>query len=315
VTLLYVERARREPAPPPVVADVRSIWLESLDRTVTVPFDNRPVVLRPGFLGLESAPVSSVVATSPGVEGGFVEQVSTVTRPVMLPVAVVGRSQGAVWSAKRRIAEVVKPGQHVTSEGAFRVVCSSPSGVRELTCVYLSGLEGDETGNPFFSRFGLNLLAVDPFARDRDPRVVEFSISASSMVMVSDDPATAGPRGLASSVVIGENMPVEVGSEIPVWPRMDFVGPFDPLTVSASTGMSISVPGGVPSGSTLTVITDPRAKSIRLDGQLAAGMVARGSRIGAPFRPGLNNLNVAASGADENSRIVLSWRGGWRSLW
>lgn len=289
--------------------------VESLDRSAAVRFDSNPVTLRSGFTGLEQAPVSLAISNSPGVEGGAIEQAQTVSRPIMLPLAVYGRDQASAWAAVQRLVEVVRPGEAVTREGSFRLVASSTSGVRELTCAYLSGLEGIETGNPRFDQIALSLIAVDPYARDRDPRSVEFTLGEQTSRMVSANPGTAGSRKLGSSVVIGEDMPVEIVSGIPVWPRLDFTGPFSPLTVTASTGMSISVPGGVPAGQTLTVVTDPRNKSIRLQGNLAAGLVARGSRIGAPFQPGINNLSVAATGATAASRIVLSWRGGWRSLW
>lgn len=308
------------PAPPLVTTvsvplEGRSFWVESLDRTVRVPFDNAPVVLRPGFLGLGMAPDDVVTSTSPGVDGGFLEEIRTLARSFALPVSIVGRTQAEQWAARDRLAAILRPEGVTTAEGTFRLICSSPSGTRELTAVYRSGLEGDDTGVPQFDRMVLTCEALDPFARDRDARSIEFTIGASSGSMTSADPATAGPRQLGSSVVIGEGMPIDIVSGIPVWPRLDFTGPFDPLTVSASTGMTISVPDGVPAGQTLTVVTDPRNKSIRLDGELAAGMVARGSRIGSPFQPGLNSLSVAASGATEDSRIVLSWRGGWRSMW
>jgi hypothetical protein len=315
VTIVFAELPPVEvPQTAAVVrADTRSYWLESLDGSVRVPFDNQPVSLVRGAVGLDVAPTDVAWSTTPGVEGGFVDESRTVPRPVLLPLAIVADSQPALWAAKGLIRQVVRPGESVTAEGAFNLVCSSLSGTRQLTCVYLSGLEG-VTRVPHYDRFALELLAVDPFARDRTERVVEFTLGDSTGSMVSADPATAGPRQLGSSVVIGDAMPIDIVSGIPVWPRIDFTGPFSPLTVSASTGMSISVPGGVPAGQTLTVVTDPRNKSIRLDGALAAGMVARGSKVGAPFLPGLNHLSVAATGATSASRIVLSWRGGWRSL-
>lgn len=295
--------------------DSRSFRLESLDGSLVVPLDGAPVKLLTGAVGLEVAPVDVAMSRSPGIEGASFDEASFGPRPMLLPLSVRAKTQAAMWDAANRLAEVVSPGRVLTSEGSFRLVCSSASGTRQLTLAYLSGLEGDEIGVPGYKRVALEVIAADPFARDRESRSVEFSLGVSSSRMTSADPATAGTRKLGSSVVIGEDMPVEVVSGIPVWPRLDFTGPFAPLTVTASTGLSITVVSGVPAGSTLTVVTDPRNKSIRMDGQLAAGMVSRGSRIGSPFRPGLNSLNVSASGATEASRIVLSWRGGWRSLW
>jgi hypothetical protein len=317
VTIVYgvVPEPVLSAAPVVVRSESRTFWVESLDRSVVVPFDNAPVVLRAGFLGLDDAPDDVVTSTSPGVDGSFLEELRTLPRAFALPLSIVARTQAEAWAAKAALKAVMRPRGVQTFEGTFRLVCSSSTGTRELTAVYRSGLEGDDTGVPQFDRMVVNCEALDPFARDRTERVVEFTLGDSTGSMVSATPATAGPRQLGSSVVIGDAMPIDIVSGIPVWPRIDFVGPFSPLTVTASTGMSISVPGGVPAGQTLTIITDPRNKSIRLDGALAAGMVARGSKVGAPFLPGLNHLSVAATGATSASRIVLSWRGGWRSLW
>lgn len=314
MSIVYADSLSRPVASSGPHAELRSIWLESFDRKVVVPFDDAPFTLLPEVTGLGVGPVDVVTSSTPGVDGGFVEEIRGVSRPVLLPLEVGGAGWSSRRVAIRRLQEVCQVGQFVTHSGGFQVVGASPLGVRQMDLVYLSGLEGDEA-LPGVDRIPLAALAVDPFARDREVRSVEFSLGVSTGVMVSSDPAGAGPRQLGSSVVIGDNMPVDIVSGIPVWPRIDVTGPFDPLTVEANTGMNISMPDGVPAGSTFTAILDPRNRSFRLNGALAAGMIARGSRVGRPFLPGLNFLSVSASGADEDSRIVLSWRGGWRSLW
>ena len=74
------------------------------------------------------------------------------------------------------------------------------------------------------------------------------------------------------------------------------------------------MPGAVVAGSVLTIVTDPRAKSIRLDGVPAPGLVARGSRL-MPLVKGRNTLSVSAAGATASSRVSVSWRGLYLGLW
>jgi hypothetical protein len=137
------------------------------------------------------------------------------------------------------------------------------------------------------------------------------------------------PGMLSSGAVIGAGMNVVVESDVPVYPNLTLVGPMDSFTGSLSpvvvnldgttttlTGStwSVSIPPGVPTGQTFSMVTDPRARSIRLNGALAAGRVALGSTL-RPFYPGQNVLSVTAPGGNDDTKIFLSWRELYRSLW
>lgn len=316
MSVVYVDGGPSRPAPAVrAPLESRRLWVESLDGRLRLPFDGFPVKLLDDSMGLEEAPVEPGVLTSPDFDGGSLEEILTTVRPMLLHLSIRGVSQEITWAAKKLLRDIIQPGVAVTPEGSFKVGCSSLSGTRELVAVYQSGLEGDRISLPRYERLNLRVLSMDPFSRDRTTRSPSYGVDSGAGVMVSTNPATAGPRMLGSSVVLGQNIPLTVGGEVPVWPRLDFIGPFSPLTVDASTGLRIRVPGGVPEGSTLTIITDPRHKSIRLNDGLASGMLTRDSWLGAPFRPGTNFLNVEASGANPDSRVIVTWRAGWRSLW
>lgn len=303
--------------------------LESLDRSRRIPLDDsmgwRALA---GATGLDMPPMDVVTSLVPGVAGSVLEDVRAEERPVFLPIMVTAGDQTSVThhALMDELRDLVDP-----LNGEFRVVGVTPRAERELTVVYTGGLEGQygttEAGL-YWRKFGLNATACQPFARDRADRVVEFAMSSGGGPFLGPVGGTNAlwPRSLATAAVIGDNMRVTVGSEVPVFPTVELVGPMDSfagtMRLADATlppfygGMewSVSVPQGVPEGSTLRLVTDPRARSIRMDGQLAAGRVARGSTL-RPFYPGVNVLDVSAPGGTDETRVRLLWRELHRSLW
>lgn len=308
------------PAAPPTQTrrDTRTIWLESFDGQLQVPFDGAPVKMLRGALGLTKAPEEPIVSRSPGVPGGFLDDVRVLTRQVMLPLQVLAPTQGQAWEAVAKLRAVTRYNRRrSTRDGSCYLMCSSSSGIRRLTVAYVSGLEGEDGGMPNLARFALQLIAVDPYARDREPRSIPFELPDEDEAFLSDDPAhTWDTRALASSTVFGQNMVADIASEAEVHPTIEVVGPFGPgLHIAADSGLSLLVPDGIRTGQTLTVVTEPRAKSIRLDGQIAGGRVARPHRFGEAFVPGPNRMSVVGSGATSASKVRVLWRGGWESMW
>ncbi|GII98394.1 hypothetical protein CLV28_0716 [Sediminihabitans luteus] len=320
MTYVIYATVRTPEVPERPVLDSRRIWLESLDGTqqIDFPTDRRTRRLRllRGMQGAGVPPIDLTTGVVPGTAGGFVEDVTTAARPMLLPFAVRTRDQAQQWEAVQALRDLTDPTKGMTRDGNFRLVCSSASGVRQLTLAYRSGLEGHDLANPRYDELVLDVVAMDPFARDREERSLEFFLGTGAPFL--DGPAGAGGLwgsiGLAPSTVIGEGMAVAMDSTIPFYPTISITGPADSVLITADSGLRIDVPAGVPAGSTLVIVTDPRGKSTRLDGALAAGRVARGS-LYRPFVPGTNVIDVTAPGATSATRLALSWRGGYRSLW
>lgn len=313
--------ASREPIP--------TLTLESLDGSRVIALGRGTGWIRmPGSTGLEMPPVDVVTHTVPGVPGSILSEVRVEERPIFIPIHAASRDAQqvthlAMMDALRSLIDPVT--------GMFRLVGTTVRSSRQLTAVYTGGLEGadgrDDAGL-YWRKFGLQAIACQPFAQARFDRTVEFAAGAGAGPFLGAAGGTnvPWPRALSSSAVVGDNMLVNVASEVPVYPVIDLVGPMDSFagTVSLQDGSlppffggqqwSISIPSGVPSGSTFRMVTDPRAKSFRMDGQLAAGRVARGSQL-RPFYPGVNVMDVVAPGSDENTRVRISWRELHRSLW
>lgn len=311
------------PKPPRLVRDSRNLWFESMDGSVVIPIarDGHPGPWRllPRHEGLGVAPTELDVSAAPGVAGGFVEGVITTTRPTVLPLSLRTATQAEQWERVQELRDLTDPTVGMTRDGNFKVVCSSASGTRELVLAYRAGLEGDSMDLPHYERIVLQALAVQPFALDREERSAEFFIAdtdAGFLAASPSDPEAVvfGDLSLAPSEVIGEDMPVVMTSAVPVYPTVEITGPADSVLITADTGLRIDVPTGVDAGDTLRIVMSPRAASIRLNGVPAAGKLALGSRR-MPFTSGQNLIDVAAPGATSETKLVLTWRGGHRSLW
>lgn len=323
------------PAPPPRPV-IPKLILESWDGSRRIPLDDSTGwKALAGATGLVMPPVDVATAPLPGAHGSTLTGVRVEERPVFVPIKVTASDRRFVTHQAMvdSLLDLVDP-----LTGEFRLVGVTERGERELACVYTGGLEGafgvDEFGLSW-RKIGLKALACQPFARSRTPRTVEFGVDVDTepFLGVAGGTDSPWPPALGSTNVIGENMEVIVGSEVPVHPALDLVGPMDsfagdltPLVPRPGDGVwSVSIPAGVPAGSTLRLVTDPRARSIRLgvgdplttanwSGSLAAGRVARGSSL-SPFRRGLNILNVSAPGGSDTTRVRLSWFELYRSLW
>lgn len=305
------------PARPASVADPRHLWLEGPSGTW---LESAQAFIMAGFKGHGLPPSEVITETSPGMDGAWLREVRVGPREVFLPVFISSPDPVSQINALAAFRRLVQPYGDQGLDGTLKLVGSSHLGVRELSCVYLDGMEGEEgtQGNLYWCTIGLRLLAVDPWPRARETRTVSFGVGSSGEVFITaaadSDGSNPWPRRLTSAVVIGEGMQITVNSEVPVWTDLTIRGPVDSFAGSMSTGWSVSIPDGIADGSTFQMVTDPRRKSIRLDGEKAAGLVALGS-VTKPFTPGLNVLDVVAPGGDAGTSLSLSWREAFWSLW
>lgn len=325
MTFFVLATVRSASTPPKPEYDSRNLWLESWDGTVAmpVPIDNLPheMIGQRGILGLGVAPTDLATEGTPGVAGSRVVDVIERDRPVALPLAFIADNQPDLWATIQRLRDLTDPTRGMTPDGNFRIVCSSSSGVRQIGLAYRSGLEGADLEYCGTDRAVLDLLAPMPFAEDREDTVSpEYALGGGGLNFFAwDDADAAAPNfadlELAPDVILGDNMPLQITSALPVYPTIEIVGPTGPgVILEANTGLHLKVPDGIPEGSTLRIVTDPRRKSIRLDGALAAGMIGRGSRL-APLSLGQNLISITAPGATSETRLRLTWRGMHRSLW
>lgn len=317
IFLASVASAPPTPVAPPY--DSRRLWFESWDGQVVMPIPLEgfaEMIAQRGMLGLGVAPTDLATEGTPGVAGSRIVDVIERDRPVAMPVAFLADDQVDLWDVVQRLRDLTDPTHGMTQDGNFRLVCASTSGTRQLNLGYRSGLEGEDLEQYGVDSAVLDLLAPMPYAEDRQDQSRDFRLAVEAMPFLSP-PGTDNPWGtlqLAPSSIAGAATPIEMFSSVPVYPVIEITGPADSVLIEGANGLRIDVPDGVPGGSTLRIVTDPRHKSIRLDGTLAAGMVARGSRL-EPFSRGTTLVDVTAPGADSDTLLRLTWRGLHRGLW
>lgn len=300
-------------APPvtPVITPDVVLWLESWDGTQRVALSSGPVRWRAGAVGLGVPPVTTYLSTAPDTPGARVATVATGPRQVLLPLTIGGDSWAETWDAIQLVRDITDPTAGVGPDGSFRLVATSPRGTRQLGLVYQAGLEGD--GNPSQVRQNrvLDLVASQPFAEEREEQTQPFILQQDTAPFLG---GVWGQIYLVSSAVAGSDTPINMFSAVPVYPTIEITGPADSVLITADSGLRISVPGGVPAGQTLRIVTDPRRKSIRLDGAAAAGRLSLDSRL-VPFGQGETLVDVSAPGATAATLLRLTWRGLHRGLW
>ena len=311
---------------------IPKLVLESMDGSVRIPLDGTGGFIRmPGSTGLEMPPMEVVTQGIPGVPGTRLADVRVMQRPIFIPIYLGADGDTLAFRQMlRTLYRLIDP----LDVNTFRLVGETSTGSRELIVTYVSGLEGADdamASGLSWAKVGLNLVANSPYARGRTDRTLEFRYvsSPTPFLGVVGGSDTPWPSALSSTAVIGTGMAVTVESDIPVYPVVELVGPMDSFTgtlspvVVASDGTettvteqawSVSIPAGVPANGTFRAVTDPRSRSFRLNGALAGGRVALGSRL-RPFYPGRNTLDVAAPGTTEATIIRISWRPLFRSLW
>lgn len=296
------------------------LWLESMDGTTVIPLTHQDsrgqVLLQPGFLGLGSPPVDVAVGATPGVPGGFVEDITVMPRDVVLPLKIWGRTDDHKWSAVHALRQLTYPARGMTRTGSFRLVCHSNAGIRELVLTYKSGLEGDMHGRVAPERVVLSAVAVDPIVRDRTDTVLPFPlIPGGPFLSRAGTQYPWGTRRLSASTIGGLGMQVTIASEVEEYPDILLDGPApDGAHIKANSGLDLTIRGGVLEGQTLHIVTDPRARSARLDTAKAWSMIGRPSAL-LPMSPGLNVLDVTVPGASSTTMLRLSYRAGHLAMW
>lgn len=295
--------------------DSREFWLESWDGSQVLPIGGYhhegALQLQTGNAGLEEAPTDVFVDRLAQASGGVVVDAQSPPRPILLPLQVNTRDQAEQLREVQALRDLTDPTVDMTRDGNFRLVCRSASGTRQLGLVRRSGMEGTGGLLPWSARYVLDCVAPQPFAEDRDVQTRPFQLEQPDTPFLG---GVWGQIGLVSSRIAGPDTPVVMTSAVPVYPTITVTGPASSVLITGDNGLRLDVPDGLEALEVLTWVTDPRHRSVRVNGALAAGRLARGSRP-APFGLGTTTLSVSAPDATGDTRLVISWRGLHRSLW
>jgi hypothetical protein len=301
--------------------ETRRLTLRTLDGSDEQMFVDDSWVIMPGATGLGVPPVEVITQQTPGMDGAWLREIRVQPREVFLPI-FVGSDTGQVdyLAQLDRLQDFLDfrvAADPTATDGTLLLVSDSPSGQRQLPVVYTAGLEGDEgqtVAGTWWATLGLRLLAVDPWWRDATTTVLEFRVGDGEPFLATADSGHPWPRRLSPSVTAGVAMPVAVGGRVPVWPTIDVVGPAgDGTTISTGAGMAVEL-AAIDDGETLTLVTDPRRRSARVDGEPAWDRISTGPTF-RPLPAGAADISVVVPDADDDTRVRLSWQPGWRAPW
>lgn len=311
------------PSTPPILSreDSRTLWLESLDGSIVLPLNvDVDRILRAGATGLQLPPLDVVTATTPGMPGSWLQETSVLEREVFLPLEFASDSSHQEFLAKLKELRGLIAGAFGTvdigSTGTFRLGASSVHGERLLDVTYKSGWEGAWGGSDSGTRwekFGLTLVAVDPFFRAREYTEYRYEIADGEVFIGSGDGTNPWPRRLAPSVSLGSDMRIPVTGEVPVWIEMIVDGPATVASIQFP-GTNIAMTSAVADGAELVLVTDPRKRSARLNGAVAWSKITMASTF-APLLPGVNTINVQLSASSDGTAMTMRWLEGFLSAW
>lgn len=308
------------PTTPPILEreDTRRVWLESMDGSLVVPLNvDVDRILKAGVTGLQLPPLDVVSSRTPGMPGGWLQEVNVLEREVFLPLKFASDASHTEFLSKltelRGLITPIWDLVDVGDTGTFRLGVSSASGERLLDVTYRDGWTGDWGGAASggrFENFGLNLVAVDPFFHAREYTEFTYGVADGEVFLSSTD-ANAWPRAVSASVTIGAGMRMTVRGDVPAWVEMEVDGPATIAELSfPGTRMTMTSP--VADGSSLVLVTDPRRRSARLDGQVAWPYIDASSKF-APLRPGVNVVNVQLGSSGEDTSMTVRWKESWLS--
>jgi hypothetical protein len=264
--------------PDPRFNDTRRLDFRSLTGD-TLAFDTASWIPRTGIEGLHMPPREVVRGQVPGLTGSLLTEIRDVERLVSFPVFV-----------------------------------GSDDGHR----AHLEGMEGSEgvDSGVWWASFGLRLLAVDPYWHGEawSTRTLRVPGPLGWLSAANGTYTAPWPGGITNSLVIGANMPVDVTGDAPSWAAAEVVGPATTFRAQTSSGLDVSLVGGLAAGETLRVVTDPRGRDVTFNGVRDWSRVAPGDRW-EPMLPGRSSVTLTMADATEASSARLFGESLFKRAW
>ena len=319
--LLASTQAPSTPLAPSLYADTRILWLEAPDGSRVHRESREPGAtgaawfIMPGLRGLGMPETRIIEQGGLGFAGSWVREVRVDARDVFVPIHLMADSHAAYNAALSELMDFVDPTRWAPgADGTLKLVATSTLGTREIQVMFVGGFEGVYGGTDsggYWGTFGLTFRAPQPYWSAREDTSRSFRLSAGS-VFLSRSEAYPWPRSISPTTVIGDDMPVVVAGEIPVWPSIDIVAPGSGVTVETSTGMRVVVQEILAGQATLA--TDPRRRRFTLNGESRWDLIGAGPQL-RRLVPGANTVSVVMPGASGDSLVRVRWRELFRAAW
>ncbi|MEW2575376.1 hypothetical protein [Streptomyces syringium] len=290
------------------------------------------IAILPGPTGMDAPPWQATVSEYAGLDGGQVVKTRAATRRINLPLLLWARSRPELLTLRRRLIAAVMPGP------ATLRVAEADGSARSIGVHYMGGLEGDEGSDNAglaYARYGLQLVAPDPYWYG-PLRTATFRVRGGTPHFLSRLPAPAGTSGdgdvgeteffplrIGASVIGESGVPIDVTSDTDVWPVWRITGPLGtqdagqpavPVRIAnITTGQVLALNYAVPAGATVVIDTRPGIKAVHRETPGGGQGENLWPHVGGaaalwPLVPGTNQLVVTAAGADDRSAVTLSYQ-------
>lgn len=281
------------------LAESRTISFRSLDGTQFLPCTGREFVAMQGILGFDLVTPNIVEAGVPGMDGTRITDITYGSRDVSFPMFLASTSSHLQYLSNRAtLRRLFNPRavDYRTTDGTFDLVSTSGNPAnpqsRSLRCTYKGGWEGSreqDRSGAWWEKVVFDFLAVQPYWKGTPWSTEIISVPAAVSFFGTFPPS------LSSSRALGSDIAITVPGDAPSWLSVDLVGPASSFTVTAP-GLSLSVPAGLGSGETATLVTDPRGRTMKFNGVTNWARVAPSDRYRL-FLPGDATINVTLTGA------------------
>jgi hypothetical protein len=259
-----------------------------------------------GVKGLDVPEVEYVTIQLPGIDGAPVTDVYASPRTVLMPMKISGATRGEFLDRKRAFELALDP----LVAGQLELMQSDGRRFR-LNARYLGGLEGSEEvgegGDTTWCRFVLKLYVEDPWWYAVDPITIPFNFTTPTTFF------PFFPLTLDSNQVLG-NTTVNNPGTVPSWPTWTATAPGSGLTLTnTATGDEVEFSGSIPSGRTLTIVTEPGEQSVKLDDGTDWWPNLVGNPVFWKIPPLSTPISLVLTGAGAGSSVGLSWLPRFRS--
>jgi hypothetical protein len=260
-----------------------------------------------GMRGLGAVEHQLVTDESVWADGATVDADYVLPRSIMLPMHAIGADRDEFLARLATLTAAMRtraPGARPTY-GELEL--AQHDGRRwRVRCHYQGGLPDEETiesgGDTNWVRFQLRLFAPDPYWYAPEPTVLSWDFDEPAAFL--GDPFL--PLQLSPSQVLGDATIVNPGTEsaLGTWritqPGTDFIA------ANTTTGETLRVTATIPSGQTLTIVTDPPDIYLDPAGTDWWPYLVDGSTLWE-IPPGETPISLTLSGAAAGSRVELTF--------
>lgn len=270
-----------------------------------------------GSRGLGAVQRELITEDSPFAEGTSVEDDVALPRSIMLPMSLNATDRDAYLTLLRGLEAAVRTRAPGRRPAFGELELAQHDGRRfRVRCHYMGGLPDEETidsgGDGNWVRFGLQLLAPDPYWYSAEPTILSWTYH--DPVPFLGDPFL--PLRISPSQQIGDATIINNGSEsaLGIW---RVTGPGNDLILAnQDTSETLRITETIPAGQVLTIVTQPELADIALQpsGTDWWEYLADDASLWE-IPPGTTTASLTLTGAADGSRIELEFHERHGSPW